>query len=68
MRSVSLRTLAIALVSISSDRVRFRELGKISNGSPFIVLEISAPDTLRNLDRYKTLQRKLYFQGGAPSD
>jgi hypothetical protein len=54
--------------STSSDRVRFRELGKTSNGNPFIVLEISSPDTLENLDRYKTLQRRLYFQGGAPGD
>ena len=54
--------------STTSDRVHFRELGKTSNGNPFIVLEISSPDTLANLDRYKTLQRKLYFQGGAPAD
>jgi len=54
--------------STSSDRVRFRELGKTSNGNPFIVLEISSPDTLKNIDRYKTLQRRLYFQGGAPGE
>ena len=52
----------------SSDRVRFRELGKTSNGNPFILLEVSAPDTLKNLDRYKMLQRRLYFQGGAPNE
>src|SRR4051812_41833255 len=51
-----------------SDRVRFRELGKTSNNNPFIALEISAPDTLKNLDHYKQLEKKLYFQGGAPSD
>jgi hypothetical protein len=56
------------LAAASSDRVRFRELGKTSNDNPFIVLEISSPDTLKNLDRYKQLERKLYFQGGAPSD
>jgi hypothetical protein len=56
------------LAAASSDRVRFRELGKTSNANPFIVLEISAPDTLKNLDRYKQLERKLYFQGGAPND
>src|SRR3954466_6050518 len=52
----------------SSDRVRFRELGRTSDNNPFVALEISAPETLRNLDRYKQLERKLYFQGGAPSD
>ncbi|HEV8347234.1 MAG TPA: M14 metallopeptidase family protein, partial [Vicinamibacterales bacterium] len=56
------------LAAASSDRVRFRELGKTSNGHPFIVLEISSADTLKNLDRYKQLERKLYFQGGAPTE
>ena len=56
------------LVSQTSDRVRFRELGKSTNGHPFIALEIASPDTLKNLDHYKQLQRKLYFQGGAPTD
>jgi hypothetical protein len=56
------------LAAASSDRVRFRELGKTSDNNPFIALEISSPDTLKNLDRYKQLERKLYFQGGAPSD
>jgi hypothetical protein len=56
------------LAAANSDRVRFRELGKTSDNNPFIALEISSPDTLKNLDRYKQLERKLYFQGGAPSD
>ena len=55
------------LAAVGSDRVRMRELGKTSGGNAFIVLEISSPDTLQNLDRYKQLERKLYFQGGAPS-
>jgi zinc carboxypeptidase len=55
-------------VSSASDRIRFRELGKSTNGNPFVALEISSPDTLKNLDRYKQLERKLYFQGGAPTD
>jgi hypothetical protein len=56
------------LAAANSDRVRFRELGKTSDNNPFIALEISAADTVRNLDRYKQLERKLYFQGGAPTD
>src|SRR5215471_13002152 len=56
------------LAAANSDRVRFRELGKTSSGNPFIALEISAPETLKNLDRYKRLEQKLYFQGGAPTD
>jgi len=39
------------LASSNSDRVRYRELGKTSNGNPFIVLEISSADTLKNVDR-----------------
>ncbi len=56
------------IVSSASDRVRMRELGKTTNGNPFILVEISSPDALKNLDRYKQLERKLYFQGGAPTD
>src|ERR1700730_8588630 len=52
----------------SSDRVRVRDLGKTSNGNRFIMLEISSPETLRNRDRYQALERKLYFQGGAPTE
>src|SRR6476661_4818820 len=56
------------LAAANSDRVRFRELGKTSSNNPFIALEISAPETLKNLDRYRQIERKLYFQGGAPTD
>jgi hypothetical protein len=55
-------------VSQTSDRVRYRELGKTTNGNPFIALEIASPDTLKNLDHFKQLERRLYFQGGAPGD
>ena len=54
-------------VASSSDRVRFRELGKTNNGNPFVMLEIASADTLKNLDRYKQYERKLYFQNGAPT-
>jgi hypothetical protein len=56
------------LAAANSDRVRFRELGKTTSNNPFIALEISSPDTLKNLDHYKQLEKKLYFQGGAPSN
>ena len=54
-------------VAAASDRVRLRELGKTTNGNPLVVLEISAPETLKNLDHYKQLEHELYFQDGAPS-
>jgi hypothetical protein len=55
------------LAAKASERVRYRELGKTTLNHPFILLEISAPETLKNLDRYQQLERKLYFQGGPPT-
>jgi hypothetical protein len=55
-------------VANGTDRVRFRNLGPTTNGNPFILLEISPAENLRNLDKLKNLERKLYFQGGAPGN
>ncbi len=55
-------------VADRSGRVRFRELGKSTGGNPFVVMEISAPETLKDLDRFKRLERRLYFRDGAPED
>jgi hypothetical protein len=51
-----------------TDRVRVRNLGPTTLGNPFLLLEISSPENLKNLERLKALQRKLYFQGGAPTE
>ncbi|HLF84153.1 MAG TPA: M14 metallopeptidase family protein [Blastocatellia bacterium] len=58
----------LRVIANASDRVRLRELGKTTKNNPFILLEISSADTIKNLDHFKQLERKLYFQGGAPSD
>ena len=55
------------LAAAGSDRVRYREMGRTSQGNPMIALEIASADTLKNLDRFKQLERRLYFQGGPPS-
>jgi hypothetical protein len=55
------------LVAAGSPRVQVRELGKTTLGNPFIAVEVSAPDTMVRLDRFKQLQRRLYFQGGEPT-
>jgi hypothetical protein len=55
------------LAAAGSDRVRYRELGRTNHDNPLIALEIASPDTLKNLEHYKQLERKLYFQNGAPS-
>jgi len=57
----------LKLAGSSSDRVHYRELGKTTLGNSLVALEIASPETLKNLDRYKQLERRLYFQGGAPS-
>jgi hypothetical protein len=54
-------------VAGDTDRVKFRNLGPTTLGNPFVLLEISSAYNLKNLDRYRQLERKLYFQGGAPT-
>jgi len=56
------------MVAANSDRARFRNLGPTTSGNPFVLMEISSAENLRNLDRIKGLERKLYFQGGAPTE
>jgi murein tripeptide amidase MpaA len=46
-------------IKASSDRIRVDELGKSTEGRPFIAATIAAPDTLRHLDRYVEIQRRL---------
>ena len=58
----------LSMVDAASDRVRVRDLGTSTNGNPFIAVEVTASSTLKNIDRFKRLQRKLYFQEGAPTD
>jgi hypothetical protein len=54
-------------VAGESDRVKFHNLGPTTLGNPFVMLEISSAGNLKNLEHYKQLERKLYFQGGAPT-
>ena len=48
----------------ASDRVQYRNLGSTTGGNPFVMLIISSPANLRNLEHFKTLEKRLYFQGG----
>lgn len=43
----------------SSDRLKFRELGKTVEGRPQIAAIISSPANLKNLDHYLDIQRRL---------
>src|SRR5687768_8062986 len=47
------------LLEKSSDRIRVEELGKSTEGRPFIAAIIAAPATLRELDRYRDIQARL---------
>jgi hypothetical protein len=55
------------LVDAASDRVAMRELGKTTQGHPFVALEISAADTLKRREYFRGLERRLYFQDGDPT-
>jgi len=47
------------LLAKSSDRLKFEELGKTTEGRPFIAATIADPETLRHLDRYIAIQQRL---------
>jgi Zinc carboxypeptidase len=46
-------------LSSESDRIRYEEIGKTTEGRPFIVVTISAPENLAHLDHYLDIQRRL---------
>lgn len=46
-------------LSVESDRIRYEEVGKTTEGRPFITVTISAPENLAHLARYQEIQRKL---------
>jgi hypothetical protein len=43
----------------SSDKIRVAEYGRTAENRPLIVATIAAPETLRKLDRYREIQRRL---------
>src|SRR5580658_942574 len=47
------------LLEQNSPRVRVQELGKTTEGRPLIAAIVTAPETLKNLDRYLEIQKKL---------
>src|SRR5580692_8670079 len=50
-------------IASQSGRVKVRTLGPTTQNNPFVIVEISSEENIRNLDRYKNIERKLYFQG-----
>ncbi len=43
----------------ASDRVKFEEIGKSTMGAPFVYATVSAPENLKNLAKYKEINKKL---------
>ena len=43
----------------ASDRVQFQEIGKSTMNAPFVYATISAPENLKNLEKYKQINAKL---------
>jgi len=56
------------MVGEVSNRVNVREMGESTDGRPFLLLEISSPETMANIDRFKALQQRLYFQDHRPGE
>src|SRR5579871_7006449 len=54
-------------VAAGNDRIRLRNLGPTTGGNRLVMLEISSPATIRNLEHFKSLEQRLYFKGGAPT-
>jgi hypothetical protein len=55
------------LAASGTDRVRVQELGTSTDGNPFISVLVGDADTIKNLERYRQLARRLYFRNGIPT-
>jgi hypothetical protein len=47
------------LIGEGSDRVLVEDLGPTTNGNPYLLLTISAPETIADLPRYRAMQHRL---------
>jgi hypothetical protein len=54
------------LADAASPRIKTEELGKTSNGHPYISVTISSPKTIAELDSYRATQRRLTYSTGLP--
>jgi hypothetical protein len=57
----------MTLAASGTDRVRVQELGTSTDGNPFISVLVGDADTIKNLERYRQLARRLYFKNGIPN-
>lgn len=54
------------LADAVSPRVAVEELGKTTNGNPYINVIISSDETIANLDRYRATQRRMAYPRDLP--
>ena len=52
----------------SSDRIKLEEFGRSANGRPMFVAYMSSPENLRQLDRYKQINRRLALGKATPEE
>ncbi len=55
-------------VAGASDRVRFEELGKTTDGNPFVLATISSPENLGRLEELRRIQVRLNDPSGVSAD
>ena len=56
------------MVAKASDRVRIEELGKTTEGNPFVLATISSPENLRRLEDLRAIQTRLNDPSGVTAD
>src|SRR5687767_6491013 len=54
------------LADAASDRIQVQELGKSTNGHPFLNVIISAPEAIGNLDKYREVQKRMAYPRDLP--
>jgi hypothetical protein len=47
-------------VAKTSNRVLYQEVGKTTNNNPFVLITISSPANLKNIEHYKQINRRLF--------
>jgi hypothetical protein len=52
------------LAAKASERVKVEEPGKTTNGHPFLVVTITSPAVMQDLERYRAVQRRLAYPAG----
>ncbi len=55
-------------IAKGSDRVLYQEVGKTTNNNPFVLMVISSPANLKNIERYKQINRRLFDPRTIASD